>query len=173
MKKFINCFILASIMMSVALSFTSCAEEEDYGNKKVDEREYKSYIIGKWVLVSEQGYADFNADGLNEIFSADISGAYDWGNDEYKTCLHFKDFGHVDVIPYNIRCGYYDEKRANRCQYEINIYNKSNTETEGYLHIYGKGIDNTYTIELFKERWLKLKHVDQGQMVVFTFEYVY
>lgn len=176
MRRFIK-LIMVMVTAMVAVSFASCScdEEDDYGSKEVDAREYKSYIIGKWVLSSEDGYADFNQDGLNEVFNADITGGNEvYNSGEYKTCLWFRSFEDVDVVPYNYKRGVYEFNKANKCKYTLNIYKETDGSGSGYIHIRnGKEFDKTYTIVLFKERWLDLKYVDQGQMVKFHFEYVY
>lgn len=169
MKKFLNLFFATMAMMMVTMSFTSCSDcgdlDDDYG-QTVDKRWYHNGIVGTWVLVTENGYADFNEDGLYEFFDVDITGGNEiFNSGEYKTVLVFHANRTVDIVPYNSRRGTYEFNKAHRCNYNINL---------DYLRIYdGRHYDNTYTIEIFKERSLELKRVDKGQMVVYKFEYVY
>lgn len=173
MKKFLNCYLLASLMMAVA----SCSSDEDweYGDADVSDRLYNTYIVGMWELVEEYGYADFNKDGLNEEFAAGISGGGEvWNSEDYKTVLVFKSDGRVDIVPYHPKALRYEFDKAHKCRYAINVHKQRDGSGEGYLHIYdGKHFDKTYTITLFKERYIELKLVSEGQMVVFRFEYQY
>lgn len=157
MKKVLNFIFVCMVMLMTTVSFTSCSQcDED--DDDVSLRMYNTYVVGAWILSNEEGYADFNGDGIKESFNAEI-----WNDEVYSTVLVFKSDYTCEMVPF--RNGRYAFEHSQTCRYSI---------SNNYLRIYGsKGYDKTYTIEVFRENTLKLMFVDQGSMVVFTFKYLY
>lgn len=153
------------MLMMTSVSLTSCSncydDDEDVTDRVGDDvslRMYNTYVLGAWVLINEEGYADFDEDGLKEFFDEEI-----YKNERYSTVLVMKSDKTCEMVPYER--GRYVFEHSKKCNYSISM---------NYLHIYNnRDYDRTYRIEVFKENIMKLMFTDKGSCVTFTFKYLY
>ena len=157
LKKILFSFMLIAI--ATAFASCECHDNEDELNESVNPRMYKTYLEGSWVLTNEDGYADFDCNGIKELFNSDIN-----NSETYSTLLTFDSNDNCTITPY---ChGKYQFCMQKHYKYIVSI--------EGVLTIYDKKYDTydkTFKIEEFKEKKLRLTYYSHASYVTFTFDY--
>jgi hypothetical protein len=153
--------ILFSFMLiAVATVFTSC-ECHDDEDEMVDKRLYRTYIIGTWELIHENGYADYDCDGLKEFFDVDIN-----KSERFSTVLVFNADLTCDIITY-------EDYRYNFCDKVTYNYSVSENLLRIYDPTHCSRYDKTFTIELFDKNYLSVTHYFRGCSTTFKFRYCY
>lgn len=153
--------ILFSFMLiAVATVFTSCEYHNDE-DELVDKRLYRTYIIGTWELIHENGYADYDCDGLKEFFDVDIN-----KSERFSTVLVFNADLTCDIITY-------EDYSYNFCDKVTYNYSVSENLLRIYDPTHRSRYDKTFTIELFDKNYLSVTHIFRGCSTTFKFRYCY